>query len=176
MRKKDKAVATDFPLFQRNQLLLAQEKSKYYSLPRLRTEKSKYYTYNSRHAAPLVAIAELAWQPRKDKLVLRERQGHQSRCHGLSTFLAEIVVFDIGKVEISQYYLTRLRTEKSKYYKSNSRHAGPSQPDCERKSRNITNLTHDDCERKSRNFTNIIHGMPGPRCPLMNGKVEISHM
>jgi hypothetical protein len=47
-------------------------------------------------------------------------------CHGLSTFLAELVVFDIGKVEISQYYLTRLRTEKSKYYKYNSRHAGPS--------------------------------------------------
>jgi hypothetical protein len=37
-------------------------------------------------------------------------------CHGLSTFLVELVVFDIGKVEISQYYLTRLRTEKSKYY------------------------------------------------------------
>jgi|688.fasta_scaffold1555067_1 hypothetical protein len=47
-------------------------------------------------------------------------------CHGLSTFLAELVVFDIGKVEISQHYLTRLRTEKSKYYKYNSRHAGPS--------------------------------------------------
>ena len=38
-------------------------------------------------------------------------------CHELSTFLAELVVLDIGKVEISQYYLTRLRTEKSKYYK-----------------------------------------------------------
>ena len=76
---------------------------------------------------------------------MRERQGHQSRCHGLSTFLAELVVFDIGKVEISQYYLTRsrtekskyynynagaliarLRTEKSKYYNNNSRHAEPS--------------------------------------------------
>ena len=47
-------------------------------------------------------IAELAWQPRKDKLVLRERQGHQSRCHGLSTFLAELAAFGIGKVEILQ--------------------------------------------------------------------------
>jgi hypothetical protein len=37
---------------------------------------------------------------------MRERQGHQSRCHGLSTFLAELAVFDMGKVEISQYYLT----------------------------------------------------------------------
>jgi hypothetical protein len=52
-------------------------------IARLRTEKSKYYTYT---------------------------------CHGLSTFLAELVAFDIGKVEISQYYLTRLRTEKSKYH------------------------------------------------------------
>ena len=25
-------------------------------------------------------------------------------CHGLSTFLVELVVFDIGKVEISQYF------------------------------------------------------------------------
>ncbi len=73
---------------------------------------------------------------------MRERQGHQSRCHVLSTFLAELVVFDIGKVEISQYHLTRLRTEKSKYYKNNSRHAGPLQPGCERKSRNITHITH----------------------------------
>jgi hypothetical protein len=72
------------------------EISQYY-LTRLRTEKSKYHTYNSWHAAPLVDM--------------RERQGHQSRCHGLSTFLAELVVFDIGKVEISQYYLTRLRTD-----------------------------------------------------------------
>jgi hypothetical protein len=40
-------------------------------------------------------------------------------CHGLSTFLVELVAFDIGKVEISQYYLTRLRTEKSKYYNYN---------------------------------------------------------
>ena len=47
-------------------------------------------------------------------------------CHGLSAFLAELVVFDIGKVEISQHYPTRLRTEKSKYYKYNSGHAGPS--------------------------------------------------
>ena len=46
--------------------------------------------------------------------------------HGLSTFLAELVVFDIGKVEISHYYLTRLRTEKSKYHTYNSRHTGPS--------------------------------------------------
>jgi hypothetical protein len=46
-------------------------------------------------------------------------------CHGLSTFLVELVAFDIGKVEISQYYLTRLRTEKSKYYNYNSRHSLP---------------------------------------------------
>jgi hypothetical protein len=32
----------------------------------------------------------------------RERQGHQSRCHGLSTFLAELAAFGIGKVEILQ--------------------------------------------------------------------------
>jgi hypothetical protein len=93
---------------------------------------------------------------------MRERQGHQSRCHGLSTFLAEIVVFDIGKVEISQYYLThheRIATafgfplflaelvvsgigkvEKLQYYLIPGR-----------KSRNITVLPH----------------------PFANGKVEI---
>jgi hypothetical protein len=68
-------------------------------------------------------------------------------CHGLSTFLAELVVFGIGKVEILQYYLipmlpgkvemlqyyltacrafvTRLRAEKSKYHNTIPRHAAP---------------------------------------------------
>jgi hypothetical protein len=45
-------------------------------------------------------------------------------CHGLSTFLAELVVFGIGKVEILQYYLI------------------PMLPDSERKSRNVTILSH----------------------------------
>ena len=65
-------------------------------------------------------------------------------CHGLSTFLAELVVFDIGKVEISQYFLTRLRTEKSKYYNYNSWHA------------------------KSQNITVVSHGMPRLRYPIAN--------
>ena len=99
--------------------------------------------------------------PRIQSPIMRERQGHQSRCHGLSTFLAELVVFDIGKVEISQYYLTHLRTEKSKSHTYNSRHAGPSQPGCERKNRNITHITH---------------GMPRLQSPFGNRKVEIPHI
>jgi hypothetical protein len=51
----------------------------------------------------------------------------QSRCHGLSTFVAELVVFGIGKVEISQYLSHAL--------------PGLLLPDRERKSRNITILS-----------------------------------
>ena len=46
---------------------------------------------------------------------------------GFPSFLAELVVFGIGKVEILQYYLMR---------------AGPLTLDSERQSRNITILSH----------------------------------
>ena len=55
---------------------------------------------------------------------------------GFPLFLAELVVSGIGKVEKLQYYLI-------------------------------------PCERKSRNITNLTHGIPGPHSPTANGKTEI---
>jgi hypothetical protein len=86
-------------------------------IARLRTEKPKYHTYNSRHAAPLVDICE-----RKSRNTTNITHGmtqiiilftsfwvSKMYCHGLSTFLAELVAFGIGKVEILQYYAEPLQ-------------------------------------------------------------------
>ncbi len=69
---------------------------------------------------------------RKTRPFADERQGHQSRCHGLSTFLAELVVFWHRKSRnitvlshTCRALCCRLRTEKSKYYTTISRHAAP---------------------------------------------------
>ena len=183
--KAIKAVATGFPLFQRNQLPLAQEKSKYYNskpLPRTFHFSSGISCFWHRKSRNITVFP----------VCERKSRNITHITHGMPR-LQSLLLSWLGSLErISQYCVKdkaikavatgfplfqrkqlSLTQEKSKYHSTTS-------PVCERKSRNITNLTHDmpqpDCERKSRNFTNIIHGMPGPRCPLMNGKVEISHI
>jgi hypothetical protein len=125
------------PFLQPCCLVLAQKKSKYYiSISCLGTGKVEILQFiflvelvgSDIGKVEILQYYLICVLPDRERKSVRGRQGHQSRCHGLSTFLAELVVFDIGKVEIPQYYPTRLRTEKPKYHNNNSRHAGPPQP------------------------------------------------
>ena len=166
---------------------------------RLWTEKSKYHTTISRHAAPLCPIVNgkveisqyyltarcafvsrlrtekpkafnfffssgisCLWHRKSRNITVLSHPFASGKVHGLSTFLAELVVFGIGKVEILQYYAepTNSRALVTDYaWKTR-----PSKP-CPRAfhfSRGISCLWH----RKSRNTTVPSH-------PVANGKVEI---
>ena len=121
------------PFLQPCCLVLAQKKSKYYiSISCLGTGKVEILQFifleelvgSDIGKVEILQYYLICVLPDRERKSVRGRQGHQSRCHGLSTFLAELVVFGIGKVEILQYYLI------------------PMLPDSERKSRNVTILSH----------------------------------